>query len=242
MKRNATFVFIVCGFILLILVLTGQTLHKGEVDSTVVKETVSNDVATTSALASEETVMDEMEAVPPVEIAVIPPLVVEPDECVIIDNFAGGVPKLQWYTVNDGVMGGLSQGSASLAENRLVHSGVLNTNGGGFSYVGARLPTDIFSGYSRLQVRLNTLGRPYAVNFGDARNRRISHQAPIPLGPGNAWQEVFIEFDQTVPTIFSRRVNSAPFDASAIEELNFILADGINGPFKMEIDWIKACI
>jgi len=242
MKRNFIFIFIIFGLVLLILMFTRQTLLKGEVDGTVVKETVSNDVPTTSALEVEETIMDETAIAPAVEMAVAPPLVVEPDECIIIDDFAGGVPKLQWFTVNDGVMGGLSRGSASLIENRLVHSGVLNTNGGGFSYVGARLPANVLSGYSRLQVRLDTFGRPYAVNFGDNRNRRISHQAPIPLGPGNQWQEVFIEFDQTVPTIFSRRVDSAPFTPSAIEELNFILADGVDGPFRMEIDWIKACI
>jgi len=241
MKKPSIFVLIICGLILLILVLTGRALHNGEVNSTVLRETVSNEVATTSA-QSEEGVVDEVAVVSPAETEPFVPRDKEPEECVVIDDFAGGVSKLQWFTVNDGVMGGLSQGSAALEQNVLVHRGVLNTNGGGFSYVGARLPADIFSGYSRLQIRLDTFGRQYAVNFGDARNSRISHQAPIPLGPVDAWQEVSIDFDQTVPTIFSRWVNSSPFVASAIEELNFILGDGIDGPFRMEIDWIKACI
>jgi hypothetical protein len=241
MKKPSIFVLIICGLILLILVLTGRALHNGEVNSTVLRETVSNEVATTS-VEGEEGFVDEVTVVSPAETEPFVPRDKEPEECVVIDDFAGGVSKLQWFTVNDGVMGGLSQGSAALEQNVLVHRGVLNTNGGGFSYVGARLPADIFSGYSRLQIRLNTFGRQYAVNFGDARNSRISHQAPIPLGPVDAWQEVSIEFDQTVPTIFSRRVNSSPFVASAIEELNFILGDGRDGPFRMEIDWIKACI
>jgi len=240
MKKNSIFVLIICGLILLILVFTGRALHNGEVDSTVLRETVSNEVATTTPAEGVEGVVDE-DAV--VSLAETEPFVPEePDECVVIDDFSGGSAQLGWFAVNDGVMGGLSQSSAALEQNVLVHSGVLNTNGGGFSYVGARLPVDILSGYGRLQIRLNTFGRQYAVNFGDARNSRVSHQAPIPLGPVDAWQEVSIAFDQTVPTIFSRRVNSSPFLASAIEELNFILGDGIDGPFRMEIDWIKACI
>jgi hypothetical protein len=208
----------------------------------VLREVISNEVATTTSSEGVGGVVGEVAGVSPAEPTPFVPRDEEPEECVVIDDFAEGVSKLQWVTVNDGVMGGLSQGSAALEQNVLVHSGVLNTNGGGFSYVGTRLPTNILVGYSRLQIRLNTFGRQYAVNFGDARHSRISHQARIPLGPVTAWQEVSIAFDQTVPTIFSRRVNSSPFVASAIEELNFILGDGRDGPFRMEIDWIKACI
>jgi hypothetical protein len=210
----------------------------------VVEKIVVNEVAITPRTEIDQPVVDDAVTALPAETeAVIPtqPMPVVP-ECVVIEDFAGGSPKLPWFTVNDGVMGGRSQGSVSLQADMLVHAGVLNTNGGGFSYAGARLQANMLVGYNRLQVRLNTFGRQYAVNFGDARNRRISHQASIPLGSAGVWQEVFIEFDQTVPTIFSRQVNSAPFAANAIEELNFILADGINGPFRMEIDWIKACV
>lgn len=230
---------------LLIIILAAVLFAGSKTDSNVVSvvDTASDEVATTPPTEVAEITLEEVSVVLPVEAeasAPTAPLRAQP-ECIIIDDFADGVPKLQWYTVNDGVMGGLSQGSASLDGESLVHSGVLNTNGGGFSYVGARLPKDILVGYTRLQVRLDTFGRAYAVNFGDARNRRISHQAAIPLGPAESWQEVFIDFDQTVPTIFSRQVNSAAFAASEIEELSFILGDGIDGPFQMEIDWIKAC-
>jgi hypothetical protein len=243
MKRNFTIALIISLSALFTLVFTGQTLYKGGVDNPV-EEVASNKIATTSPIESTEAVGDEVFVVSPIETEPVVPIAPERAEpvCVVIDDVKGGVSQLGWFAVNDGVMGGLSQGSVSLASETLVHTGILNTNGGGFSYAGARLPADILVGYSRLQVRLNTFGRQYAVNFGDARNRRVSHQERIPLGPADAWQEVFIEFDQTIPTIFSRRVNSAPFAASATEELNFILADGVNGPFRMELDWIKACL
>jgi len=169
--------------------------------------------------------------------------VVAPAEptCVLLDDFTGS-SELSWFAVNDGVMGGLSQGSVAIVDSTLVHSGVLNTNGGGFSHAGTRFASNTLVGYSKLQIRLNTNGRQYALNLGDARNERISHQAQIPLDLSGTWQEVWVAFDDTVPTIFSRRVNSAPVAADAINELNLILGDGQDGPFAMQVDWIKACL
>lgn len=234
----------ICAGVLLSLFFVGHMFFSERAGPIPIEEVKLNEVAATPFTEAVETDSSEVVVASPAAIEIVElvtPELVEP-ECIIIDDFAEGIPKLQWYTVNDGVMGGLSQGAASLDQDVLVHSGVLNTNGGGFSYVGARLPANILTGYTRLQVRMNTYGRQYSVNFGDSRNRRISHQALIPLGSVDFWQEVLIDFDQTVPTIFSRQVNGAPFATSAIEELSFILGDGINGPFRMEIDWIKACI
>jgi len=223
MKKIISILIIsVCVFVILVVV--GQTFLDDKGDSFVVEEKVFNEVV----------------VAPPLKIVTADPADKEL-KCVVIDDFEGG-SELRWGTVNDGVMGGLSQGVVMFEQDMLVHTGVINTNGGGFSYVGARLPENLLVGYSKLQIRLNTYGRKYAVNFGDSRNRRISHQAAIPLGSESSWQEVFIDFDQTVPTVFSRQVNSARFLASAIDELSFILGDGVDGPFRMEIDWIKACL
>jgi len=168
-------------------------------------------------------------------------LLQEESDCSIIDNFTSEAPSLRWFTVNDGVMGGRSQGVASVEQGTLVHTGFIDTNGGGFSNVSARLPKGVLVGYNRVKIRLNTYGRGYSISFDDARYRGVSHQAPIPIGPLDSWHEVFINFDQTVPTIFSRRVNSKPFLASTIDELSLSLGDGMDGPFRMEVDWIKAC-
>ena len=126
---------------------------------------------------------------------------IEKRQCVLIDDFNDD-SELRWGTVNDGVMGGLSQGSAAIVNQTLIHRGTINTNGGGFSYVGTRLPEDILDGYTGLLIRVNTNGRQYAINFNDSRYWRVSHQVPIPVGEDSLWQEVFIEFSDTVPTIF----------------------------------------
>ena len=254
---NKIFVSRACAGVLVVLVLVfGSRTSLEEKEEGSFVEKTSSEVAGVEPVATEsdiettevtegdivigEDISDRTAEVSPVETQSTIPARSE-IECLIIDDFAGE-SSLRWFTVNDGVMGGLSQGAVSYEGDTLVHAGVLNTNGGGFSYAGARLPEDILVGYSRLQIRLNTNGRQYALNFGDERNWRISHQAEIPLGLGDSWQEVFVEFDQTVPTVFSRQVESDPFDAGAIDELNFILGDGLDGPFRMEVDWIKTCV
>ena len=45
---------------------------------------------------------------------------------------------MQWYSVNDGVMGGRSSGSFQVTDGKLRFSGVLNTNGGGFASIRTR--------------------------------------------------------------------------------------------------------
>jgi len=244
MDKDFIFVSIVGVVVLLVLAFVAQSFFKGGGSNVVSEELVQNEVPTTPITAVKETVPDEIAAALPKESETGAPVTQAPlaPECVIIDDFTGGSSLLSWFAVNDGVMGGLSQGAISFGSDALVHTGVINTNGGGFSSVRARLPADALVGYTRLQIRLNTFGRQYAVNFGDARYRSVSHQAFIPLGLTDAWQEAFIDFDQTTPTNFGFRANAEPFAASAINELSLILADGADGPFKMEVAWIKACL
>jgi NADH dehydrogenase [ubiquinone] 1 alpha subcomplex assembly factor 1 len=230
MKKGVILLCVV--LVLIILGSVGQSVLKEET----VVISIAEEMVVAEAIvepSTETEISDE-----PIAEAVVP--VVATPRCVVLDDFTG-TSDLRWYTVNDGVMGGLSDGFATIENNRLIHSGEIVTRGGGFSYVGTRLPTDALVGYSSLQVRLNTGGRAYAANFADSRSWRITHQVSVPETTNVGWQEVTINFKDTVPTIFSRQVNSDPFDSRAVEELAFILSDGVDGVFRTEIDWIKLC-
>ena len=232
--------------VFLVLALLGQILLNMSQENKLVaveEETVvgPDEVPATTTAEAVQLVPPEDSIAEPIEALVETPILVKP-ECVIIEDFTNGASQLQWFAVNDGVMGGLSAGAVSVTEEALVHTGTINTNGGGFSSVRARLPDDILVGYTQLQIRLNTFGRQYAVNFGDNRYRSVSHRAALPASPGDTWQEVSVDFDQTVPTRIGFRVDAEPFASSAINEISLILADGADGPFRMEVEWIKACL
>ncbi|MEL7033379.1 MAG: CIA30 family protein [Pseudomonadota bacterium] len=57
----------------------------------------------------------------------------ETDSCVVVLEHVQGETDYPWRTVNDGVMGGLSDGGSVLENGTLTFSGNTNTNGGGFS-------------------------------------------------------------------------------------------------------------
>jgi len=241
MNKDFVFASIIGVCTLLTLAFIAHSFLKGGNSKATADETVLNEVVTEPFEAVKETVSDEIAATQPVDIEAAVPAPTKP-ECVLIEDFADGSSQLSWFVVNDGVMGGLSTGAVSIEPDVLVHTGVINTNGGGFSSVRARLLENNLVGYTRLQIRLNTFGRQYALNFGDNRYRSVSHRALLPASPGDVWQEVTIEFDQTAPTQIGFRVDAEPFVASAINELSLILADGADGSFKMEVAWIQVCL
>ena len=74
--------------------------------------------------------------------------------------------------------------------------------------------------------------------------RRISHRADLP--PAEELDEegfavVELPYSLLTPTIFGRTVPAEPFRPGASSEVGIIIADGIDGDFVLDIDWIDAC-
>jgi len=98
------------------------------------------------------------------------------------------------------------------------------------------------SGGPRFRVKSD--GRTYKLTLrSDARyrGRTVSFQAEIPQTPIGEWADVTVPFDSLQGSIFGRRVRGARFDKSEVRELGIIIADGQDGPFKLEVDWVKDC-
>ncbi len=149
----------------------------------------------------------------------------------------------RWRIVNDGVMGGQSSAQAELGDSTLTITGEIVTDGGGFS--SARLDLDEPLGdASELVFRIRTDGRAYELTAADAaagRDRRVAHQGPIPAIGGSDWEEVSVDLTALDASIFGRPVVVDPFDPAAAVEIGIILADGQDGPFRFDLDWIQAC-
>lgn len=149
-----------------------------------------------------------------------------------------------WQIVNDGVMGGLSQGTRFAEGDHMVFRGVINTNGGGFSSLRRRMAQDALSETVGLRLRVRSDGRDYKLTFRTSerwRGRSVSYQASIPTTTAEEWTEVTVPFSGMRTSIFGRTVRAAPFDPSDVREMGIILADGIDGPFKLDVKSIS-CI
>lgn len=143
-----------------------------------------------------------------------------------------------WRVVNDGVMGGLSQGARFSEGDYMVFRGVINTNGGGFSSIRTRMQPGQLSGAEGIRLRVRSDGREYKMTFRTSerwRGRSVSYQASIPTTPAGEWADVLVPFGALDTSVFGRRVRVDPFDKSDVRELGIILADGRDGPFRLDV-------
>jgi len=149
----------------------------------------------------------------------------------------------RWQIVNDGVMGGRSGAEAEVVDGVLTITGEIVTDGGGFSSIRLQL-VEPLGDVDDVTVRLRTDGRAYELILADAapgRDPRVSHQRLIPTAGSGDWEEVMVGFDELETSIFGRSVVVEPFDPTTAVEIGIILADGIDGPFEYQLDWIRTC-
>lgn len=149
-----------------------------------------------------------------------------------------------WRAVNDGVMGGRSSGGPTFEDGVMTFAGDINTNGGGFSSIRAGMERGALTGSDGLMMRVKPDERGYKVTMRtDAtyRGRRVSFQAPLPQSEVGEWENIYVPFDSVSASLFGRPIDGAKFDSSAVQEIGIIIADGRDGPFQIDVKWIKGC-
>lgn len=164
--------------------------------------------------------------------------------CSMKIDFENPSTSQSWRTVNDGVMGGQSLGGPSFENGIMVFEGRINTDGGGFSSVRTDVDPGSLGDASGLNLRVKSDGRSYKVTLRtDARyrNRPIAFQVEIPPSKIGQWENVRVPFEGLKASLFGRRVIGAKFDKTQVNEIGIILADGQDGPFRLEIDTIESC-
>jgi monofunctional biosynthetic peptidoglycan transglycosylase len=166
-----------------------------------------------------------------------------PSRGTIMELEPGQDAGLQWRVVNDGVMGGLSQGSVAHTETgELVFAGNLSLeNNGGFSSIRSdRVSLDL--GHAEgLVIRVKGDGRTYQLRLSNSttyRGREAVFMAEFATMKGE-WIEVHVPFDRFVGTWFGRLIPDATLDPSDIRRLGFLLADKKPGPFALRVDFIR---
>ena len=165
------------------------------------------------------------------------PTTTTPTNCVRLTDFQDPT----WIIVNDGVMGGRSEAQGVIEDGVLTWTGTIVTTGGGFSSI--RGPVDgEFAGATSLTLRIRNDGRRYELLVDDAFNERarVTHYNPIET-IGGAWQEISVSLTEMEARVFGNPVTADPFAPEFATQVGVILADGMDGEFQFQIDWIDAC-
>ncbi len=145
-----------------------------------------------------------------------------------------------WYIQDDGVMGGKSKGHFAVSDGHLVFDGTTVTKGGGFSSVLNARGLDL-TGKTGVALRVRGGGRSFEVAFHDGvrdRGREVWRRAPF--ATTEDWQTVRIDFDELGATAHGEPVDVPPLDAGGVELFGFFIADGKDGPFRLEVDSVAA--
>ena len=159
----------------------------------------------------------------------------------LFDFTEADAPK-QWQTVNDGVMGGVSEGKFKITDTKTMEFfGTLSlANNGGFASVRTKVKKLSLEKDDTLVAKIRGDGRQYMLNLYPNKQRMAySYRATVQTKK-DEWIEVKVPLAKFEATSFGRIVKNAGLvKPEEINSLGFMLGDKKAGPFKMEIEWIK---
>lgn len=143
-----------------------------------------------------------------------------------------------WRVVDDGVMGGLSQGRFKLNENGngFYFGEVSLENNGGFSSLRYRFKEKNIARYSKIILKIKGDGKDYQFRVKD----KISnfHSYISSFSTNKEWQLIEINLAEMYPGFRGRKLEMSKFSSNVIEEIAFLIGNKRNESFQLEIDAI----
>jgi monofunctional biosynthetic peptidoglycan transglycosylase len=161
----------------------------------------------------------------------------------LIFDFTKPDDRNQWRPINDTVMGGVSASQLQTAkEGFALFAGTVSLeNNGGFASLQSKPSAYNFTDYEGIAIRIKGDGKRY--KFSLKSNIFLDsprYEAAFVTDKG-VWATVTIPFNTLVPTFRGRVLtNETPLDISKVKSFSFLISDKQEGPFRLEIDWVKA--
>ena len=157
----------------------------------------------------------------------------------ILFNFTKDVNLNNWRVVNDGVMGGLSQGFFELNEQGygVFYGNVRLENNGGFSSVRYGFEATDVRKYSKVCIRLKGDGKPYQFQIKDRSDRYFSYIYPFETS--GDWETVEIKLSDMYPSFRGRKLDLPNFSEAQIEEIVFLIGNKKKESFQLLLDRIE---
>ncbi|MCC5828624.1 MAG: CIA30 family protein [Phycisphaeraceae bacterium] len=165
------------------------------------------------------------------------------DDARVLFDFADERQSAVWQTVNDNVMGGVSQGGFRITSSRtLMFGGILSLdNNGGFSQIRTRPMLDGLEDFDAIRVRVRGDGRSYWFDLRTTDRLAAGSYRQSFATEAGEWSEIVLPFSKFQFSVFGREVRRAPaLRARDIRSLGLTIYDGSDGAFRLEIDRIEA--
>ena len=157
-------------------------------------------------------------------------------------EFSSSAPDdpAEWRAIDDPVMGGVSKSQFMTTEEGAAFTGTVSLeHGGGFASVRAPAADYDLGEHDGLRLHLRGDGKRYWLTTYTDAGGPISYRTPIK--PPKEWATLVVPFSDLTPYRRGTKVPDAPpFDPAKLRTPGFLIADEQEGPFRLEVAWIRA--
>jgi NADH dehydrogenase [ubiquinone] 1 alpha subcomplex assembly factor 1 len=157
----------------------------------------------------------------------------------IIYDFNKDSSKNDWRIIDDGVMGGESQGKFYIdTDGNGVFEGTISLeNNGGFSSLRYQFDKINTKKDSKIKIRLKGDGKEYQFRIKDKSNSYYSYITTFKTS--GEWQTVEIKLSDLYPSFRGRKLNLPNFESDSFEEIVFLIGNKKNESFQLLLDKIE---
>lgn len=160
----------------------------------------------------------------------------------LIFDFTTPQAVTAWHAIDDRIMGGTSQSQADYIDGGgLCFSGSVSLeNQGGFASIRSADADHDLGGFLGLALHLRGDGKTYKLSLRtDDFFDGISYQSAFSTRQ-DGWHDIALPFSDFKPTHHGLQLSTiAPLDASRVRSFGLFIADRQQGPFRLNVAWIK---
>jgi NADH dehydrogenase [ubiquinone] 1 alpha subcomplex assembly factor 1 len=153
----------------------------------------------------------------------------------VLFDFTENKDTGNWMVVNDGVMGGLSEGTFTVGENgTAVFKGIVSLeNNGGFSSLRCTTGKINVEGFTALELHLKGDGKKYQVRLKENSSDYFSYIYTFQTS--GAWETVKIPLAEMYPSFRGSKLNLPNYSGKSMVELTFLIGNNKAESFYLEL-------
>ena len=157
----------------------------------------------------------------------------------IIYDFNKKSSTRDWRVIDDGVMGGMSQGRISInSEGNGVFEGTISLeNNGGFSSIRYGFDKIKVNPQSTVSILVKGDGKSDQFRIKDKYNNYYSYITTFETT--GEWQTVELKLSDLYPSFRGRKLDLPNFRSDSFDEIVFLIANKRNETFKLTLDKIS---
>lgn len=158
---------------------------------------------------------------------------------IMIYDFNAASSKKDWRIIDDGVMGGVSQGEFLIdSDGNGVFKGTISLEyNGGFSSVRNQFEKIKVKSDSKIFIRLKGDGKQYQFRIKDKNESYYSYITTFKTS--GEWETIEINLSDLYPSFRGQKLNLPNFNSDSFEEIVFLIGNKKKESFKLILDNIE---